>query len=150
MVNPHLRKLFAEDIVLLKQLNIHPVVVHGGGPQIKELLGRLNITSSFVEGLRITNDATVEVAEMVLSGVVNKALVASINAAGGRAIGISGRDDKLIVAERAMKLVQTEEGEEQLVSLGHVGKPKQVNAKIIEDLIAAGLVPVIAPIGCGV
>lgn len=128
---------FARDIVLMKQVGIHPVVVHGGGPMINELLGRLGIESHFVRGKRVTTKETVQVVEMVLSGLVNKRIVQAINDAGGRAIGISGKDDDLMVCE-------PDDPE-----LGFVGRPVEMNIQIIRDLYAAGLIPVIAPVATG-
>ena len=128
---------FARDIVLMKQVGIHPVVVHGGGPQINELLGRLGIESHFVRGKRVTTKETVQVVEMVLSGLVNKRIVQAINDAGGRAIGISGKDDDLMVCE-------TDDPD-----LGFVGRPVEMNVQIIRDLYTAGLIPVIAPVATG-
>ena len=128
---------FARDIVLMKQVGIHPVVVHGGGPMINDLLGRLGIESRFVRGKRVTTKETVEVVEMVLSGLVNKRIVQAINDAGGRAIGISGKDDDLMVCE-------ADDPE-----LGFVGKPVEMNVQIIRDLYNAGLIPVIAPVATG-
>ncbi|HHY03541.1 MAG TPA: acetylglutamate kinase [Paracoccus sp.] len=128
---------FARDIVLMKQVGIHPVVVHGGGPMINELLGRLGIESHFVRGKRVTTKETVQVVEMVLAGLVNKRIVQAINDAGGRAIGISGKDDDLMVCE-----VDDPE-------LGFVGRPVEMNVQIIRDLYTAGLIPVIAPVATG-
>lgn len=128
---------FARDIVLMKQVGIHPVVVHGGGPMINELLGRLGIESHFVRGKRVTTKETVQVVEMVLSGLVNKRIVQAINDAGGRAIGISGKDDDLMVCE-------PDDPE-----LGFVGRPVEMNVQIIRDLYTAGLIPVIAPVATG-
>lgn len=128
---------FARDIVLMKQVGIHPVVVHGGGPMINELLEKLNIESRFVRGKRVTTKEAVEVVEMVLSGLVNKRIVQAINDAGGRAIGISGKDDDLMVCE-------ADDPE-----LGFVGRPIEMNVQIIRDLYRAGLIPVIAPVATG-
>lgn len=128
---------FARDIVLMKQVGIHPVVVHGGGPMINDLLGRLGIESRFVRGKRVTTRETVEVVEMVLSGLVNKRIVQAINDAGGRAVGISGKDDDLLVCE-------ADDPE-----LGFVGRPVEMNVQIIRDLYNAGLIPVIAPVATG-
>ena len=128
---------FARDIVLMKQVGIHPVVVHGGGPMINELLARLGIESRFVRGKRVTTKETVAVVEMVLSGLVNKRIVQAINDAGGRAVGISGKDDDLMVCE-------ADDPE-----LGFVGRPVEMNVQIIRDLYAAGLIPVIAPVATG-
>ncbi|MDF3607903.1 acetylglutamate kinase [Paracoccus sp. DMF-8] len=128
---------FARDIVLMKQVGIHPVVCHGGGPMINEMLDKLGIESRFVRGKRVTTKETVEVVEMVLSGLVNKRIVQAINDAGGRAVGISGKDDDLIVCE-------ADDPE-----LGFVGRPVEMNVQIIRDLYNAGLIPVIAPVATG-
>lgn len=128
---------FANDIVLMKQVGIHPVVVHGGGPMINEMLDKLGIESHFVRGKRVTTKETVEVVEMVLSGLVNKRIVQAINDAGGRAVGISGKDDDLMVCE-------ADDPE-----LGYVGRPIEMNVQIIRDLYKAGLIPVIAPVATG-
>jgi acetylglutamate kinase len=130
---------FARDIVLLKQVGINPIVVHGGGPQINRMLDRLGIKSRFVNGLRVTDDETMEVVEMVLAGTINKQLVAAINAAGGRAIGVCGKDGNLL---RARKL--TRNGE-----LGWVGEPERVDASVLGGFRDAQMIPVIAPIGIG-
>ena len=131
---------FARDVVLLKQVGIDPVVVHGGGPQIGEMLRRLGIESRFVDGLRVTDEATMEVVEMVLAGTINKALVALVNAAGGCAIGLCGKDGGLI---RARKL------ERNGVDLGFVGEPEAVDARVLAAFKASDMIPVVAPIGVG-
>jgi acetylglutamate kinase len=144
MVDKELSDIFARDITLLRQVGILPVVVHGGGPQIGEMLKRLNIQSRFIDGLRVTDAAAMEVVEMVLSGSINKEIVAAINAAGGRAVGISGKDDNLL---HAKKTEMTKDGER--VDLGLVGEPDKVNPSIIRSLEQAGVIPVIAPVGFG-
>lgn len=150
MGDPELARDFAEDIVLLKAVGINPVVVHGGGPQIGAMLKRLDINSAFVDGLRVTDAATAQVAEMVLSGAINKELVTWINAAGGTAVGISGKDANLV---RATKVTRTRRDPgsliEQVVDLGFVGEPETINRSIIDVLTAAHIVPVIAPVGVG-
>ncbi len=130
---------FARDIVLLKQVGINPIVVHGGGPQINRMLDRLGIKSRFVNGLRVTDDETMEVVEMVLAGTINKQLVAAINAVGGCAIGVCGKDGNLL---RARKL--TRNGE-----LGWVGEPERVDSSVLDGFRDAQMIPVIAPIGIG-
>jgi acetylglutamate kinase len=135
---------FARDIVLLKQVGINPIVVHGGGPQIGQMLDRLGIKSSFIDGLRVTDAATAEVVEMVLSGSINKELAAAVNQAGGKAIGLSGKDADLI---RARKLTKNRAGKP--LDLGFVGEPWHVEAPVLEHLMASGIIPVIAPIGVG-
>eukprot|EP00639_Heterosigma_akashiwo_P037743 CAMPEP_0194707892 /NCGR_PEP_ID=MMETSP0296-20130528/855_1 /TAXON_ID=39354 /ORGANISM="Heterosigma akashiwo, Strain CCMP2393" /LENGTH=275 /DNA_ID=CAMNT_0039604407 /DNA_START=256 /DNA_END=1083 /DNA_ORIENTATION=- len=148
MTEAKLADYFAKDIVLLKQCGVNPVVVHGGGPQIAEMLKKLNIESTFVEGLRVTDEDTVRIAEMVLSGSINKDIVSSIKRAGGRALGLSGKDDHLILAEKLEKVVtDPSTGLSTALDLGFVGEPVTINVKLIEDVIAAGLIPVIAPVG---
>jgi acetylglutamate kinase len=126
---------FARDVVLIRQCNVNPVIVHGGGPMINEMLKRLNIKSEFVNGKRVTDAATVEVVEMVLSGKVNKAIVQAINDQGGRAVGISGKDANLLKCTQANP------------ELGLVGDPQTVDATVVHSLIADGMIPVIAPLG---
>ena len=139
---------FARDVVLLKQIGAFPVIVHGGGPQIGAMLKRLEITSDFVDGLRVTDKATVEVVEMVLAGAINKGIVAAINRAGGRAIGMSGKDADLIRAKKlAHTTRETDSNVEKVIDLGFVGDPESVNGKVLKDLTATGVIPVIAPIG---
>jgi acetylglutamate kinase len=150
MGDAELAGLFASDIVLMKQVGIHPVVVHGGGPQIGEMLERLKIKSEFVDGLRITDAATVEVVEMVLSGTINKQIVSAINAAGGTAIGVSGKDGNLIQASRFTG-TQRDPGSniERVLDLGYVGEPEKINPQPLIALEQSGMIPVIAPIGFG-
>jgi acetylglutamate kinase len=141
---------FARDIVLLKQIGVHPVVVHGGGPQIGHMLDRLKIQSSFIDGLRVTDQATVEVVEMVLSGSINKEIVGLINAAGGLAIGLSGKDGGLIQARKLTRTTRDPESHiERALDLGFVGEPVAVNAQVLKLLDDAGIIPVVAPIGTG-
>jgi acetylglutamate kinase len=128
---------FAQDIVLMRQVGVNPVVVHGGGPMINDLLKRLGIESRFVNGKRVTDRATVEVVEMVLSGLVNKRIVQAINDAGGRAVGLSGKDDDMIVCE-------ADDPE-----LGFVGRPVEMNVQVLRDLFGAGIIPVVAPVATG-
>ena len=150
MGDPELARLFASDIVLLKQVGIHPVVVHGGGPQIGRMLDRLKIKSEFVDGLRVTDAETVEVVEMVLSGTINKRIVSAINAAGGAAIGVSGKDGDLIQASKLRRTSRDEKSNvEKILDLGFVGEPQQINPRILTALEQSGMVPVIAPIGVG-
>jgi acetylglutamate kinase len=141
---------FARDIVLLKQVGIAPIVVHGGGPQIGQMLQRLKIKSDFIDGLRVTDQATVEIVEMVLSGSINKQIVAAINRAGGTAIGLSGKDGDLI---RARKLRRTKRDPdsniEKVLDLGFVGEPEAINTAVLETLGRSDIVPVIAPLGVG-
>ena len=150
MGDAELAHIFASDIVLLKQVGIHPIVVHGGGPQIGEMLKRLAIKSEFVDGLRITDGATVEVVEMVLSGTINKQIVAAINAAGGSAIGISGKDGGLIQARKLRRTQRDQDSNiENLLDLGFVGEPEEIRPQVLTALKDSGMIPVIAPIGIG-
>ena len=128
---------FARDIVLMRQVGVNPVVVHGGGPMINDLLNRLGIKSEFVRGKRVTDQATVEVVEMVLTGLVNKRIVQAIMDEGGRAVGLSGKDDDLMVCEM-------EDPE-----LGWVGRPVEMNVQVLRDLMSAGIIPVVAPVATG-
>jgi acetylglutamate kinase len=141
---------FAQDIVLMKQTGINPVVVHGGGPQIGAMLKRLNIASSFVDGLRVTDAAAMEVVEMVLSGTINKQIVAGINAAGGRAVGVSGKDGNMVMA-RKLERTKTDPktGERTAIDLGFVGEPERVDAEVLRMILNSDLIPVVAPIGVG-
>ncbi|MFD2264175.1 acetylglutamate kinase [Lacibacterium aquatile] len=142
--------IFARDVVLLKQIGINPVVVHGGGPQIGKMLERLKIQSSFVDGLRVTDAATVEIAEMVLAGSINKQIVGSINRAGGTAIGLSGKDGNLITARRLTRTkVDPDSNIEKVIDLGFVGEPEHVNAHVLSVFARSDIIPVIAPIGQG-
>ena len=150
MGDAELAGLFASDIVLMKQVGIHPVVVHGGGPQIGQMLERLKIKSEFVDGLRVTDAATVEVVEMVLSGTINKQIVSAINAAGGTAIGVSGKDGNLIQATRLSRTQRDESSNiERILDLGFVGEPAKINPQPLIALEQSGMIPVIAPIGIG-
>lgn len=152
MVDETLARSFARDVVLLKHLGINPVVVHGGGPQIGGMLDRLGIKSEFKDGLRVTDEATVEVVEMVLSGAINKTIVRAINAAGGKAVGLSGSDANLIRAVKAEgKSRDPDSHIEQVVDLGFVGEPSAIDPSVLHALAAAddGLIPVVAPVGVG-
>jgi acetylglutamate kinase len=150
MGDPELARDFARDIVLLKQAGVNPVVVHGGGPQIGALLGRLNIKSEFKGGLRITDRETVDVVEMVLAGSVNKEIVSAINDQGGKAVGISGKDANLMRAKRLERRVRDPGSNiEQVMDLGFVGDPAVVEPHIVDVIIHSDLIPVIAPIGVG-
>jgi acetylglutamate kinase len=139
---------FAQDIVLMKQTGINPVVVHGGGPQIGAMLKKLNIASTFVDGLRVTDAATMEVVEMVLSGLINKQIVTGINAAGGRAVGVSGKDGNLVMARKAERTRLDPATKTRVpVDLGFVGEPERVDADVLRMIMHADLIPVVAPIG---
>jgi len=141
---------FAADVVLLKQVGMNPIVVHGGGPQIGKMLERLAIKSEFVDGLRVTDEATVEIVEMVLSGSINKSIVAAINAAGGAAIGLSGKDGGLIKARRLRRTkVDPDSNIEKVLDLGFVGEPVSVQGEMLRRLVDQDLIPVVAPIGLG-
>lgn len=141
---------FGRDIALLKQVGINPVVVHGGGPQINTMLKRLSIESSFVQGLRVTDAAMVEIVEMVLAGAVNKQVAGLINAAGALAVGISGKDGGLIRARKLRRAYKDPDSNiEQVLDLGFVGEPEFIDVRVIHALTGSGLIPVIAPVGAG-
>ncbi|MDE0452027.1 MAG: acetylglutamate kinase [Gammaproteobacteria bacterium] len=150
MVDPALKHAFARDVVLVKLVGMKPVVVHGGGPQIGELLQRLSIETRFVDGLRVTDSATMDVVQMVLGGLVNKEIVSLINAEGGSAAGLTGKDGNLI---RARRLTLTRERPEfkepEIVDIGHVGEIAEVNPGVLDALVDRDFIPVIAPIGVG-
>jgi acetylglutamate kinase len=148
MSEDHLAADFGRDIALLKQVGINPVIVHGGGPQINTMLERLAIKSTFVDGLRITDAAMVEIVEMVLSGSVNKHIAGLINQAGALAVGISGRDGGLIRARKLTRTQRDSDSEiENVLDLGFVGEPGHIDTRVIHALTGAGLIPVIAPVG---
>lgn len=150
MGDPELAKKFARDVVLLKQVGIHPIVVHGGGPQIGQMLERLKIKSEFVDGLRVTDKATVEIVEMVLCGSINKQIVTEINEAGGNAIGLSGKDGTLIQARKLKKTHRMSDSNiEKILDLGFVGEPSRINPHVLEQFKDSDIIPVIAPIGVG-
>ena len=150
MGDAQLAEKFARDVVLMKQVGIHPVVVHGGGPQIGAMLDRLKIKSSFIDGLRVTDSETVDIVEMVLSGSINKAVVTAINSAGGTAVGISGKDGRLIEAAKLQRTTRDPDSNiEKVLDLGFVGEPVKINPKLLETLVRSDLIPVIAPIGVG-
>ena len=141
---------FAEDIVLLQQVGMLPIVVHGGGPQIGEMLSKLKIRTEFIDGLRVTDSATIDVVEMVLSGVTNKSIVTAISNAGAKAVGISGKDGNLITAKRLMKMDKNSESNvERAIDLGFVGVPEKIDPQVIKALINEKMIPVIAPVGMG-
>lgn len=141
---------FAEDVVLLQAVGIKPVVVHGGGPQLNAMLKRLGVESRFVDGLRVTDAETAKVAEMVLAGSINKEIVGWIAEAGGRAVGISGKDGKLVTAEKVGRTTpDRDQGIERHVDLGFVGEPVAVDRSLIDTITASGAIPVIAPIAMG-
>lgn len=141
---------FAEDIVLLKACGINPVVVHGGGPQIGAMLKKIGVESEFVDGLRVTDKETAQIAEMVLSGAINKELVGWINKAGGRAIGISGKDGGFVKAAKLRRTKQDPDSNiERILDLGFVGEPDKVDRKVVDVISNAGMIPVVAPIAMG-
>ena len=150
MVDEALKKSFAQGIVLMKYIGLSPVVVHGGGPQIKKVLDQMQITSRFVQGVRVTDSQTMDVVEMVLGGKVNKEIVHLINQQGGKAIGLSGKDGQLLIAQK-MKLFKSRGPEDppELIDIGMVGEVSEVNTEIITTLEQQNFIPVIAPIGVG-
>ena len=150
MVDDNLKNTFARDLALMKLVGMNPVVVHGGGPQIGTLLEKLNIPTRFVDGLRVTDAATMDVVEMVLGGRVNQEIVALLNHHGGHAVGVTGKDGGLIRARR-LKLSRAapELAAPEIIDIGHVGEVEAVDAKVLDTLIHAGFIPVIAPIGAG-
>ena len=150
MCDASLAGLFARDMVLLRQVGLNPVVVHGGGPQIGAMLEKLQIQSEFVDGLRVTDEKTIDVVEMVLAGSINKKIVSDINNAGGCAVGVSGKDGNLILAERLKRSHSNSDStSETIVDLGLVGEPKTINSHVLEAFAKSDITPVIAPIGCG-
>lgn len=153
MIDEALQSSFARDIVLMKLVGMNPVVVHGGGPQIGDLLERLGIASKFVDGMRVTDEQTMDVVQMVLGGLVNKDIVSLINLHGGRAVGLTGKDADLIRARR-MQITRAEAGAPELsapeiIDIGHVGEVEHIDRSVIDLLIASEYIPVIAPIGIG-
>ena len=150
MTDPQLHESFARDVVLMKLVGMNPVVVHGGGPQIGSLLEKLNIHTEFVNGMRVTDAATMDVVEMVLGGSVNKEIVASINRNGGKAIGVTGKDGQLI---RAHQLKVTRHSPEldasEIIDIGHVGEVDQIDTEVLNVILGSDFIPVIAPIGVG-
>ncbi len=148
MVDEQLKQSFARDIVLMKLVGINPVIVHGGGPQIGELLDKLNIDSHFVDGMRVTDSKTMDVVEMVLGGAVNKEIVSLINHAGGKAIGITGKDGQLITARKMLVTRNNPEMEvPEIIDIGQVGEVEHINTSVIDMLTSSDFIPVIAPIG---
>jgi len=152
MVDEALKNSFARDVVLLKAVGINPVIVHGGGPQIGELLKRIGKDSKFIDGMRVTDNETMDVVEMVLGGQVNKSIVNLINTHGGRAVGLTGKDGGLISAEKLQ--ISINKGDPlmaapELIDLGHVGRVKSIDTSVIDMLIQSDFIPVIAPIGVG-
>jgi acetylglutamate kinase len=150
MVDAKLAQQFARDMVMLKVCGLNPIVVHGGGPQINKMLDKLQVKAEFREGLRVTDDETMAIVEMVLAGSINKAIVASIQQAGGRAVGVSGKDGNLLIAERYTKQKKDPEtGKMITIDFGQVGEPARVNSEILTMIMKADAIPVVAPIGVG-
>jgi len=153
MVDAELERSFARDIVLLKAVGINPVVVHGGGPQISDLLKRIGKESRFVEGMRVTDSETMDVVEMVLGGQVNKSIVNLINQAGGRAVGLTGKDGEFIRAKKLLINRQNADAPQhtapEIIDLGHVGEIETIDTRVIDMLVNSDFIPVIAPIGVG-
>jgi acetylglutamate kinase len=150
MVEEHLKKDFARDITLMKLIGLHPVVVHGGGPQIGSVLEKMGMNSQFVEGMRVTDEPTMDVVEMVLVGKVNKEIVAQISKEGGRAVGLSGKDGNLILSRKLHLVRPHAEGKPpEIIDMGMVGEVVAVNPEIIRTLEASGFIPIIAPVGVG-
>ena len=150
MVEPRLKEAFARDIVLMKLVGLNPIVVHGGGPQIGDLLERLGIPTKFVHGMRVTDSATMDVVQMVLGGTVNQEIVSLINSNGGKAIGVTGKDGDLIAARKMELRISSEDVHEpEIIDIGHVGKVHHVNDAVLNTLTDGGFIPVIAPIGIG-
>lgn len=150
MTDNKLKQSFARDIVMLKLIGLNPIVVHGGGPQIGNLLEQLNIESHFVNGMRVTDSKTMDVVEMVLGGAVNKEIVGLINSAGGKAIGLTGKDGDLLRARKLKVKHKTPEMEApEIIDIGHVGEVERVNVKVLEMLVNSDFIPVVAPIGVG-
>ena len=141
---------FARDVVLMKQVGMNPIVVHGGGPQIGAMLERLKVKSEFIDGLRVTDAATVEIVEMVLSGSINKSIVAAINRAGGRAVGVSGKDANFLVASKVTRTKKDPDSNiERVLDLGFVGEPTRIDPSFLESFSKSDIIPVVAPIGVG-
>mgnify|MGYP001967328773 FL=1 len=148
MVNEHLASIFATDVVLLKQVGIHPIIVHGGGPQIGDALKKKKIKTTFIDGLRVTDKATVKIVEKVLCKDINKEITKSIRAAGGQAIGLSGKEENIIKARKLQISISNRTGlESKNFDLGFVGKPSNINRRFLKKLISSNKIPVIAPIG---
>ncbi len=150
MGDEHVARQFARDMVLLEQSGVNPVVVHGGGPQIGDMLKKLNIKSEFAAGLRVTDKATVEIVEMVLCGSINKQIVGFINNEGGRAIGLCGKDGNMVIAEKVTRTVTDPDSHiEKIVDLGFVGEPAKVDTTVLDQVLGRELIPVLAPVAAG-
>jgi acetylglutamate kinase len=150
MVDEKLASQFARDMVMLKVCGLNPIVVHGGGPQINKMLDKLAVKPEFRDGLRVTDAETMAVVEMVLSGAINKSIVASIQKAGGRAVGISGKDGNLLIAEKVTKTKRNPDtGKDEVIDFGQVGDPARINAEILHTIMKSDAIPVVAPVGIG-
>ncbi len=154
MVDEELKREFARDVVLMKLVGLNPVIVHGGGPQIGKLLKELNIESNFVDGMRVTDSKTMDVVQMVLGGLVNQDIVSLLNACGGKAVGLNGKDANLIVAkkmliEKASLESKPELNSSEIIDIGHVGEVVKINRTLLDMLTSSDIIPVIAPIGVG-
>ncbi|CAA0117772.1 acetylglutamate kinase [Zhongshania aliphaticivorans] len=150
MIDDKLKEQFARDIVLMKLVGMNPIVVHGGGPQIGDLLKRLAIESHFVDGMRVTDTATMDVVEMVLGGSVNKEIVSLLNRNGGKAIGLTGKDGQLIRAKKLKVTQRTPDlAKTEIIDIGHVGEVEKINTEVLDMLVNSDFIPVIAPIGVG-
>ncbi len=149
MTDEVLKSSFAQDIVLLKQVGVNPVIVHGGGPQIGDLLKRIGKESKFIEGMRVTDSETMDVVQMVLGGLVNKEIVSLINRHGGRAVGLTGKDGGLINARRLELVTKSDSKASEIIDLGHVGEVESIDPSVVKMLDSGDFIPVIAPIGVG-
>lgn len=149
MINDELKEAVINDVILMKLIGINPVIVHGGGPEITDMLKRLDISSRFVGGCRVTDPATMEIVEMVLVGKINKEIVALINRHGGKAVGLSGKDANLIQAVRKLGKSVDSDGNESVQDIGFVGDVRKINPEIIQTVINQGYIPVVAPVGVG-
>jgi len=149
MLNPELKEAVLTDTVLMKFVGMNPVIVHGGGPEITDMLKRIGKESRFVGGLRVTDKETMEIVEMVLVGKINKEIVTMINRIGGRAVGLSGKDGDLFEAVKKYRKVRTPEGGEEMVDIGFVGDISRVNPEIVNTVISEGYIPVVAPVAVG-
>jgi acetylglutamate kinase len=150
MGDPAAAEDFAEDIVLLEQAGVFPIVVHGGGPQIGAMLAKLGIKSEFKAGLRVTDQATVDIVEMVLAGSINKQIVSYISAEGGKAVGLCGKDGDMVLARKISRTeVDPDSNIEKIIDLGFVGEPEHVNRRVLDDLLKAEIIPVLAPVARG-
>jgi acetylglutamate kinase len=146
MEDEALKESFARDVVLLHYVGLQPVIVHGGGPQVSKVLERMGIPTTFVDGLRITDEETMDVVEMVLGGSVNQEIVALVCQHGGRAVGLSGKDDRFILAEK-IEIERAGGRKKEIIDPGRVGEPKEINPEVVQKLLDAGFIPVIAPVG---